>query len=168
MKTVRTWWGRKFIESLEDFTDPARLARGRGYAGSARIRSPCRRRWRRTTSGASRSDCRNRSNPPSRPPCRRCSSKKATIFPSSGPRTIPSLRPWKRATRRSESAGKHGEQGRSGSALASVARMECNEIRDDSRHGVPVFRLRCIRARLRVTRRCFRSASGGDVPAGRP
>ncbi|MGX2041817.1 hypothetical protein ACWJKU_17060 [Methylocaldum sp. MU1018] len=42
MKTVRTWWGRKFIESLEDFTDPARLARGRGYAGSARIRSPCR------------------------------------------------------------------------------------------------------------------------------
>jgi uncharacterized Zn finger protein len=39
MKTVRTWWGRKFIQALEAFTDPARLARGRGYTGSDRIKA---------------------------------------------------------------------------------------------------------------------------------
>lgn len=37
MKTIRTWWGRKFIEALESFTEPARLARGRGYAHNDRI-----------------------------------------------------------------------------------------------------------------------------------
>jgi uncharacterized Zn finger protein len=39
MKAIRTWWGQRFIQALETFTDPARLARGRGYANSARIKS---------------------------------------------------------------------------------------------------------------------------------
>lgn len=39
MKTIRTWWGRRFIEALEGFTDPARLARGRGYANDNRIKT---------------------------------------------------------------------------------------------------------------------------------
>jgi len=39
MRTIRTWWGQRFIEALESFTDPARLARGRGYANNDRIRS---------------------------------------------------------------------------------------------------------------------------------
>lgn len=33
----RTWWGRRFIEALEQFTDPARLGRGRSYASGGRI-----------------------------------------------------------------------------------------------------------------------------------
>lgn len=32
-KPIRTWWGEKFIAALESFTDPARLGRGRSYAG---------------------------------------------------------------------------------------------------------------------------------------
>jgi uncharacterized Zn finger protein len=36
---TRTWWGKRFIEALEDFSDPARLSRGRSYALSDRIRS---------------------------------------------------------------------------------------------------------------------------------
>jgi uncharacterized Zn finger protein len=38
MKTVRTWWGQKFIAALEGFTDAGRLARGRGYASTHRIK----------------------------------------------------------------------------------------------------------------------------------
>jgi len=37
MKTIRTWWGQKFIAALEGFTDAGRLARGRGYANNGRI-----------------------------------------------------------------------------------------------------------------------------------
>ncbi len=37
MKTVRTWWGKKFIEALEGFIDPGRLQRGKGYANENRI-----------------------------------------------------------------------------------------------------------------------------------
>ncbi|MFM8331691.1 MAG: SWIM zinc finger family protein [Candidatus Methylumidiphilus sp.] len=37
MKTVRTWWGRKFIDALEGFIDEGRLSRGRGYANNDRI-----------------------------------------------------------------------------------------------------------------------------------
>ena len=33
----RTWWGRRFIEALEQFTDPGRLGRGRSYAHNGRI-----------------------------------------------------------------------------------------------------------------------------------
>ena len=33
----RTWWGQRFIEALEEFTDPARLGRGRSYASGGRI-----------------------------------------------------------------------------------------------------------------------------------
>jgi uncharacterized Zn finger protein len=33
----RTWWGQRFIEALEQFTDPARLGRGRSYAHGGRI-----------------------------------------------------------------------------------------------------------------------------------
>lgn len=33
----RTWWGRRFIEALEGFTDPARLGRGRSYASGGKI-----------------------------------------------------------------------------------------------------------------------------------
>ncbi len=36
---TRTWWGKRFIKALEDFSDPARLSRGRSYALSDRIRS---------------------------------------------------------------------------------------------------------------------------------
>jgi uncharacterized Zn finger protein len=39
MQAIRTWWGQRFIAALERFTDAARLARGRGYAGSDRIKS---------------------------------------------------------------------------------------------------------------------------------
>jgi len=37
MKTVRTWWGKKYIEALEGFIDAGRLARGKGYANDSRI-----------------------------------------------------------------------------------------------------------------------------------
>ncbi len=33
----RTWWGQRFIEALEQFTDPSRLGRGRSYASGGRI-----------------------------------------------------------------------------------------------------------------------------------
>jgi uncharacterized Zn finger protein len=33
----RTWWGQRFIEALERFTDPVRLGRGRSYASGGRI-----------------------------------------------------------------------------------------------------------------------------------
>jgi uncharacterized Zn finger protein len=33
----RTWWGQRFIAALEEFTDPARLGRGRSYASNGRI-----------------------------------------------------------------------------------------------------------------------------------
>ena len=33
----KTWWGKRFIEALEDFTDSARLARGRSYARNGKI-----------------------------------------------------------------------------------------------------------------------------------
>jgi uncharacterized Zn finger protein len=44
MRPLRTWWGQRFIEALESFTDSARLARGRGYANNDRIRSWQRKR----------------------------------------------------------------------------------------------------------------------------
>ncbi|MCU0550913.1 MAG: SWIM zinc finger family protein [Leptolyngbya sp. Prado105] len=34
----RTWWGNKFIEALEKFTDSGRLSRGRAYRKNDRIR----------------------------------------------------------------------------------------------------------------------------------
>lgn len=34
----KTWWGQRFIEALETFTDPGRLARGRSYASEHRIK----------------------------------------------------------------------------------------------------------------------------------
>lgn len=34
---TRNWWGKKFIEALEKFTDSARLGRGRGYARNGKI-----------------------------------------------------------------------------------------------------------------------------------
>jgi uncharacterized Zn finger protein len=42
MRTIRTWWGQRFIEALESFTDSARLVRGRAYANNDRILS-----WKR-------------------------------------------------------------------------------------------------------------------------
>jgi uncharacterized Zn finger protein len=33
----KTWWGQRFIEALEGFTDSGRLRRGRGYSGPSRI-----------------------------------------------------------------------------------------------------------------------------------
>jgi uncharacterized Zn finger protein len=36
-KFSRTWWGQRFIAALEEFTDPARLGRGRSYASGGRI-----------------------------------------------------------------------------------------------------------------------------------
>lgn len=33
----RTWWGQRFLEALEQFTDPARLGRGRSYASRGKI-----------------------------------------------------------------------------------------------------------------------------------
>lgn len=33
----RTWWGQRFIEALEEFTDQGRLGRGRSYAHNGRI-----------------------------------------------------------------------------------------------------------------------------------
>lgn len=34
---TRTWWGTRFIEALESFTDPARLGRGRSYARGGKV-----------------------------------------------------------------------------------------------------------------------------------
>ena len=39
MQAIRTWWGQRFIEALARFTDESRLARGRSYANSNRIKS---------------------------------------------------------------------------------------------------------------------------------
>ncbi len=39
MQAIRTWWGQRFMQALERFTDPARLVRGRSYADSNRIKS---------------------------------------------------------------------------------------------------------------------------------
>lgn len=39
MQAIRTWWGQRFMEALERFTDPSRLARGKIYADSRRIKS---------------------------------------------------------------------------------------------------------------------------------
>jgi len=36
---TRTWWGNKFIEALETFTDSGRLARGRSYARGKKVKS---------------------------------------------------------------------------------------------------------------------------------
>jgi uncharacterized Zn finger protein len=37
-KHGKTWWGQRFLAALETFTNPARLARGRGYATDNRIK----------------------------------------------------------------------------------------------------------------------------------
>lgn len=34
----KTWWGKRFIEALEDFTDQNRLSRGRSYARNGKIK----------------------------------------------------------------------------------------------------------------------------------
>ncbi|MGA7936035.1 MAG: SWIM zinc finger family protein [Kovacikia sp.] len=36
-KFSRTWWGQRWIESLESFTDSGRLSRGRSYASGGKI-----------------------------------------------------------------------------------------------------------------------------------
>ncbi|MDM8548232.1 SWIM zinc finger family protein [Candidatus Venteria ishoeyi] len=36
-KLSKTWWGQKFIEALEDFTNSGRLSRGRSYSSDRRI-----------------------------------------------------------------------------------------------------------------------------------
>lgn len=36
-KISKTWWGQKFIEALEDFTELGRLQRGRAYSSDKRI-----------------------------------------------------------------------------------------------------------------------------------
>ncbi|MEP0854465.1 SWIM zinc finger family protein [Trichocoleus sp. DQ-U1] len=33
----RTWWGKRFIQALEAFTDPSRLGRGRSYANGGKV-----------------------------------------------------------------------------------------------------------------------------------
>ena len=38
-KFSRTWWGDKFIQALEDFTDESRLKRGRSYARNGKVKS---------------------------------------------------------------------------------------------------------------------------------
>lgn len=37
-KHAKTWWGQRFIEALEDFTDSGRLQRGRSYSTDNRIK----------------------------------------------------------------------------------------------------------------------------------
>ena len=37
-KYAKTWWGQRFIEALEDFTDSGRLQRGRSYSTDNRIK----------------------------------------------------------------------------------------------------------------------------------
>ncbi|MCU0566559.1 MAG: SWIM zinc finger family protein [Oculatellaceae cyanobacterium Prado106] len=36
---TRSWWGNKFIEALEEFTDSGRLGRGRSYARGGKVKS---------------------------------------------------------------------------------------------------------------------------------
>ncbi len=38
-KFSRTWWGTRFIDALESFTDSARLQRGRSYASGGKVKS---------------------------------------------------------------------------------------------------------------------------------
>ena len=38
-KFSRTWWGKKFIAVLEQFSDPGRLSRGRSYANNGKVRN---------------------------------------------------------------------------------------------------------------------------------
>ncbi len=38
-KFSRTWWGQKFIEAMEQFSDAGRLSRGRGYAKNGKVTS---------------------------------------------------------------------------------------------------------------------------------
>src|SRR5690349_15856356 len=33
----RTWWGERFLNALEEFTDAGRLSRGRAYASNGRV-----------------------------------------------------------------------------------------------------------------------------------
>ena len=35
----QTWWGQRFIEALETFTESNRLGRGRSYARNGKIKS---------------------------------------------------------------------------------------------------------------------------------
>ena len=37
-KFSKTWWGKRFIEALESFTDSGRLSRGRSYAKNGKIK----------------------------------------------------------------------------------------------------------------------------------
>lgn len=39
MKFSRTWWGKRFIKALEEFTETGRLGRGRSYARNGKIKS---------------------------------------------------------------------------------------------------------------------------------
>lgn len=38
-KFSRTWWGKKFIAVLEQFSDPGRLSRGRSYANNGKVKN---------------------------------------------------------------------------------------------------------------------------------
>lgn len=38
-KFSRTWWGKKFIAVLEQFSDPGRLSRGRSYVNNGKIKN---------------------------------------------------------------------------------------------------------------------------------
>lgn len=38
MAFSRTWWGKRFIEALEKFTDSGRLSRGRSYANGGKVK----------------------------------------------------------------------------------------------------------------------------------
>lgn len=38
-KFSRTWWGKKFIEALEQLSDAGRLSRGRSYACNGKVKS---------------------------------------------------------------------------------------------------------------------------------
>jgi len=37
MQFSRTWWGQRFIQALEQITDPGRLSRGRSYANGQKV-----------------------------------------------------------------------------------------------------------------------------------
>ncbi len=39
MNISKTWWGQRFLQALENFTDPGRLKRGRSYASDERIKT---------------------------------------------------------------------------------------------------------------------------------
>ena len=44
-KYAKTWWGQRFIEALEDFTDSGRLQRGRSYSTDNRIKQWVLKEW---------------------------------------------------------------------------------------------------------------------------